>query len=104
MTTFLPSIGCAFFLRAGAIGLSRRGRSIVAVVLGLFLGLTSSAKLGIEYQMVLGNPTGATADAGNHDHYLIQRSQYSVDYNDARRAQLGELEPQRFRLRQRCPD
>lgn len=35
--------------------------------------------------MQLGNPTGATADASNHTHYLIQRAQYAMDYNDTRR-------------------
>ena len=32
--------------------------------------------------MLLGNPSNATADAGNHTHYLIQRAQYALDYND----------------------
>jgi len=33
-------------------------------------------------QMQTGNPTNATADANNHTHYLIQRPQYALDYND----------------------
>ncbi|HLP01788.1 MAG TPA: DNA/RNA non-specific endonuclease [Opitutaceae bacterium] len=71
--------------RTAAARCVRRGRSITAVVLGLFLVLESAAKLGIEYQAVLGNPTGATADATDHDHFLIQRAQYAMDYSDNRR-------------------
>jgi endonuclease G len=32
--------------------------------------------------MQLGNPTDATVDTNNHTHYLIQKTQYSMDYND----------------------
>lgn len=48
------------------------------------MGLTGSswARIGSEYQLQLGNPSGATADSGNHTHYLIQRPQYTMDYND----------------------
>ncbi|HLP09733.1 MAG TPA: DNA/RNA non-specific endonuclease [Opitutaceae bacterium] len=75
----------AFHWRAAAARHLRRSRSIAALVFGLFLVLESAAKLGIEYQAVLGNPTGAIADAANHDHFLIQRAQYAMDYNDNRR-------------------
>ncbi|HVM59821.1 MAG TPA: DNA/RNA non-specific endonuclease [Verrucomicrobiae bacterium] len=37
-------------------------------------------------QMQLGNPSGATADPNNHDHYLIQRTVEAIDYSD----NLGE--------------
>ncbi len=37
-------------------------------------------------QMQLGNPTGATADSNNHNHYLLQCAQYAFDYSDT----LGE--------------
>ena len=43
---------------------------------------SSLARLGVEYQMQLGNPTSAAVDANNHTHYLIQRAQYAMDYND----------------------
>jgi endonuclease G len=33
-------------------------------------------------QMQLGNPSGATADTNNHDHYLIQRTVEALDYSD----------------------
>jgi uncharacterized repeat protein (TIGR01451 family) len=33
-------------------------------------------------QMQLGNPSGATADTNNHDHYLIQRPVEAIDYSD----------------------
>lgn len=59
----------------------------------LFLGaffLTASffwesvswGKLGIDYQMALGNPTEATTDSSNRTNYLLARSQYALSYND----------------------
>ncbi|MDI1338015.1 MAG: MBG domain-containing protein [Lacunisphaera sp.] len=50
----------------------------------LFVTLVASgfAIIGAPYQMQLGNPSGATSDTNNHGHYLIQRDQYAVDYND----------------------
>src|ERR1700729_1306279 len=53
----------------------------------LFLSvLPSLALIGTSYQMQLGNPSGATADTNNHDHYLIQRTVEALDYSD----NLGE--------------
>jgi hypothetical protein len=37
-------------------------------------------------QMQLGNPSGATTDTNNHNHYLIQRTVEALDYSD----NLGE--------------
>jgi endonuclease G len=51
----------------------------------LFLALACQARIGVEYQMQLGNPSGATADTNNHTHYLIQRRVMAEDYNDTRR-------------------
>lgn len=42
--------------------------------------------IDVSLQMQLGNPSGATADTNNHDHYLIQRSVQALDYSD----NLGE--------------
>src|SRR5438045_7328069 len=44
------------------------------------------ATVDISLQMQLGNPSNATADTNNHDHYLIQRAVEAIDYND----NLGE--------------
>jgi DNA/RNA endonuclease G (NUC1) len=33
--------------------------------------------------MQLGNASGATVDPSNHQHYLIQRDQYALDYSDS---------------------
>src|SRR5262249_43560240 len=38
--------------------------------------------IDINLQMQLGNPTGATADPNNHQHYLIQRTVEAIDYSD----------------------
>ncbi|MDB6067747.1 MAG: Nuclease [Pedosphaera sp.] len=42
--------------------------------------------IGISFQMQLGNPSNATADTNNHNHYLIQRTVEAIDFND----NLGE--------------
>lgn len=57
----------------------------MAVVLLLF-GLHAKATIDVTLQMQLGNPSGATSDTNNHDHYLIQRTVEAIDYSD----NLGE--------------
>ena len=57
-------------------------RYFVALFLAALSVLDSKATIDATLQMQLGNPTGASADATNHQHYLIQRPQYSLDYND----------------------
>jgi endonuclease G len=61
------------------------GRAIGLI--GITAGLTASswARIGADYQLQMGNPSGAAADSGNHAHYLIQRPQYAMDYNDTTR-------------------
>ena len=57
------------------------------VVLTLTIGMFKAAAIiGVSQQMQLGNPSGATADTNNHDHYLIQRTIEALDYNDNRGA------------------
>ena len=41
--------------------------------------LPAHATVGIADQMLLGNPSGATADTDNHSHFLIQRTIYALD-------------------------
>ncbi|NBU72137.1 MAG: hypothetical protein EBS53_11960, partial [Bacteroidetes bacterium] len=67
--------------------LCAKGRFVVlfSVLLSVAVPHVSWARLGVDYQMQLGNPTGASADPSNHTHYLIQRSQYAMDYNDTTR-------------------
>jgi DNA/RNA endonuclease G (NUC1) len=53
----------------------------------LFLAvLPANAAIDASLQMQLGNPSGATSDTNNHDHYLIQRTVEAIDYSD----NLGE--------------
>jgi DNA/RNA endonuclease G (NUC1) len=53
----------------------------------LFLAATpAGAIIKTSLQMQLGNPSGATPDPNNHNHYLIQRAVESLDYSDS----LGE--------------
>ncbi len=46
----------------------------------------ANATIDASLQMQLGNPSGATTDTNNHDHYLIQRTVEAIDYSD----NLGE--------------
>lgn len=58
------------------------------IILGLLfasLAVAAQATIGLGLQALLGNPSGATADPNNHTHYLIERPQYSLDYNDTTR-------------------
>lgn len=57
-------------------------RVFVALACLLFAVQDSYAKIGVEYQMQLGNPTDAKPDRSNHEHYLIQRSVFAMDYDD----------------------
>jgi len=51
----------------------------------LLLGaVTASALIGPAFQLQLGNPTGATADTNDLNHYLIQRPIEALDYNNSR--------------------
>jgi len=61
--------------------------SIAAVVSALLLVvLRAGATIETNLQMQLGNPSNATADTNNHNHYLIQRNVEALDYSD----NLGE--------------
>ena len=57
------------------------------ILIGLFLAIQQAdAFIDVSLQMQLGNPSGATVNTNNHDHYLIQRSVEAIDYSD----NLGE--------------
>ena len=43
------------------------------------------ATINVSLQLLLGNPSGATADTNNHSHFLIQRTIEALDYNDTLR-------------------
>jgi len=47
------------------------------------VALHASAFIDASLQMQLGNPSDATADTNNHNHYLIQRTIEALDYNDS---------------------
>ncbi|HWA08481.1 MAG TPA: MBG domain-containing protein [Opitutaceae bacterium] len=58
-------------------------RFTLAFSLALLTSVLAHATIGAGFQMQLGNPSGATADPDNHQHYLLQRDQYALDYNDS---------------------
>ena len=51
----------------------------------LFSVFSAHATIGVSLQLLLGNPSNATADPTNHYHYLIQRDVEAMDYNDTKR-------------------
>ena len=57
---------------------------IILMVCSLCLVFQARALIDPALQMQLGNPSGATSDTNNHDHYLIQRPIETLDYNDSR--------------------
>ncbi|HTS16877.1 MAG TPA: DNA/RNA non-specific endonuclease [Verrucomicrobiae bacterium] len=76
-------------MRLTAQRLSLASSSFTAFITfsALFLFISrAGAIIGTSSQMQLGNPSGATADSTNHEHYLIQRTVEAMDYND----DLGE--------------
>ena len=68
----------------------RPARNLFLVLMGAWaLSATipqARAVIDATKQMQLGNPSGATTDPDNHDHYLILRTVEAIDYSD----NLGE--------------
>src|ERR1051326_3902047 len=60
-------------------------RFFTAVLVSIFTAVAVHATIGAALQMQLGNPSSATTDPSNHTHFLIQRDQYALDYNDTTR-------------------
>jgi DNA/RNA endonuclease G (NUC1) len=57
-------------------------KASAAVLFSFLTVIEAHATIAVGLQAQTGNPTGATADASNHTHYLIERPQYSLDYDD----------------------
>jgi endonuclease G len=70
-------------------GVRALARNSLSLGIGLYLLLLGSgrthATTGSQSQMLLGNPSQATAETNNHDHYLIQRPVAALDYSDTLR-------------------
>lgn len=60
-------------------------RQLAALFAAAVLGGSAFATINAALQMQSGNPSNATADPNNHAHFLIQRAQYAMDYNDTTR-------------------
>lgn len=52
-------------------------------VVVLFAVLGAEAKIGAQYQLLLGNPSNAVTDATVKNNYLIVRDQFAISYNDS---------------------
>jgi DNA/RNA endonuclease G (NUC1) len=73
------------YFRAVESRVAQRCKASLLVCFTL-LGLGSAtATIGIAHQMLLGNPSNATADTNNHNHFLIQREVQALDYSDTLR-------------------
>ena len=75
----------SFLLRMGdRCAMCRKGRHVFLfwAFLSLAVPTGSWAKLGVDYQMALGNPSGATTDPLIRTNYLVSRSQFVLSYND----------------------
>ncbi len=64
----------------------KRGLTFLLAAIISLLAHQANATIDASLQMQLGNPSGATTDPNNHQHYLIQRTVEAIDYNDT----LGE--------------
>ncbi len=62
-----------------------RGAACLSLLATVCLVTPVRATIDSTLQMQTGNPTNATADTSNHSHYLIQRAQFAMDYNDTTR-------------------
>jgi len=51
----------------------------------------ADATIDTNLQMQLGNPSSATANTNNHDHYLIQRTVEAIDYSDTFGEPIGRV-------------
>ena len=70
-------------LLTSALTILRHALALAAVFLGL---LKAGATIDVTLQMQLGNPSGATVDTNNHNHFLLTRTVEAIDYSD----NLGE--------------
>ena len=75
LATVDPTTPGGFALIAGAAA-DVQGRTA-----SLFISLTISAPLPNEDPLILGNPSGATADVANENNYLMAKPQYTLSYN-----------------------
>jgi endonuclease G len=58
-------------------------RKFLLLVVAWGVAGSAWAKRGVEFQMPLGNPSGAITDAvSSRTNYLVQRAQYAMSYND----------------------
>src|SRR6266404_6725224 len=63
---------------------TRKHMNKIVLLLSLLVALHASAFVDASLQTQLGNPSNATPDTNNHNHYLIQRAIEALDYNDSR--------------------
>src|ERR1041384_5164823 len=66
-------------LLTSALTILRHALALAAVFLGL---LKAGATIDVTLQMQLGNPSGATVDTNNHNHFLLTRAVEARDYGD----------------------
>ncbi|MGA2242871.1 MAG: DNA/RNA non-specific endonuclease [Verrucomicrobiota bacterium] len=55
---------------------------LICIATLLLSAALAEATTNVTSQMQLGNPSSASANTNNHDHYLIQRTVEAIDYSD----------------------
>jgi DNA/RNA endonuclease G (NUC1) len=60
-------------------------RVFAAILFSVISAVGLHATIGVALQMQLGNPSTATSNPSNQTHFLIQRDQYAMDYNNTTR-------------------
>ncbi|MCO6401768.1 MAG: DNA/RNA non-specific endonuclease [Verrucomicrobia bacterium] len=69
---------------AGCVSWGRRTVLSIATAIVFSLGAGSAdAIINASLQMQTGNPSGATANSSDHNHYLVQRTVQALDFSDA---------------------
>ena len=71
----------SFLLRVERMRFFSALRNLGFSLVLIFSAAPGWSKQGIDFQMALGNPSGATTDPSKTNNYLIARSQYAMSYN-----------------------
>lgn len=83
MSSELSRLGLRSWFRQAAKP-ARAGFMLFLVTL-VFSAVGVQAKIGVQYQMLLGNPSNASTSESSTTNLLIERDQYSFSYNDSTR-------------------
>ncbi|WP_438481312.1 DNA/RNA non-specific endonuclease [Oleiharenicola lentus] len=82
----VQNLSFGYLARCGQFFVQRLASTLLVALL-VFAGVDTQAKIGVQYQLLLGNPSNATTTTNNSTNYLIERDQFTFSYNnDTRQA------------------